>query len=171
MSFLADAQYAEFLPADLALDPSHPANDNYLRAIQKIRNVIVMQTMRMHPNHVEVIKQAHRGVDVKDIAEAVGLTPETVRNIQKREKGQRLRALLIHLDQALDGPSEAQRKNMLWRIAVKNEEEDPRVAISSVDSLNKMDQAAKQMVAQSTGNMPINITINTELMPRTVLDG
>jgi len=163
--------YVEDLPAELLLDPAHPANDVYLRGIQRTKDLIVNLSLKMYAHHVAVVKMRHKGATHAAIAEAMGLSDGTVSRVVNSEKGRKLRALLAHLALSIDGPAEAQRRAMLTRIAQKNEDTDPRVTISAVAEVNKMAQQAVIIETASGGGTSINITINNDLMPKTVLDG
>ena len=158
------------LPPEMLLDPSHPANDSYLQGLQKIKDTIVRHSGYMRPDHVKVVKMRHQGLATADIAENVNLTPNTIRRIASTPKAQTLAALLQHLSLAIDGTHEAQRRNFLWDIAIDNKKQDPRVAISAVGEINKMVAQDKAIELGGIAGGTINITINADLMPRTVLD-
>lgn len=161
----------DLLPPEYLLDSDSPANDQYLRQIEDIKRLIVAQSAIMRPTQIEIVKKRHLGKRTKDIAVEVELTPISVSRSMKDPKAQRLLALLSHLSLMMDGPREAQRKNILCRIALRNELIDPRVSISAIAEINKMSHQG-QVLAKG-GNGPssvVQIIINTETFPRGALD-
>lgn len=162
----------DLLPPEYLLDSDNPANDQYLRQIEAIKRLIVAQSAIMRPTQIEIVKKRHLGKRTKDIAAEVELSPVSVSRSMRDPKAQRLLALLSHLGLMMEGPREAQRRNLLWRIATKNELIDPRVAISAVSELNKMSHQG-QVLAKGGGGPSnvVQIVINNETFPRGALDG
>lgn len=161
----------DMLPPECLLDSDNPANDQYLRQIEAIKRLIVAQSAIMRPTQIEIVKKRHLGKRTKDIAAEVELTPIAVSRNLKDPKSQRLLALLSHLSLLMDGPREAQRINLLSRIANRNELIDPRVSIAAIAEINKMHHQGN--VLAKGGNGPSNvvqIVINNETFPRGVLD-
>lgn len=74
----------------------------------------------------------------------------------------------------LEGPNEALRRNMLWRIAVKEEEPDPKTSIKAIEALNKMHFQNHQIKnPDAGGNQPppqVTININQDILPKGPLD-
>ncbi len=62
--------------------------------------------------------------------------------------------------------NDAHRRRMLWEIAVDNQAIEPKVSISSIVEINKMN-GTYQTAAKDTA---INITINNNLLPKGKLD-
>jgi len=123
----------------------------------------------MRPLHTDIVKRHHAGQQNIQIAEDLNITPQTVSNIVNGDKGKRLRALLAHYEYAIEGPNEAQRRNALWRIALDNEEDEPKTAISAIAELNRMtlaDYTQKQTNAPQT----TTIIINQNILPKGPLD-
>jgi hypothetical protein len=157
------------LPAAMLGMPHHPSADAYMEGLRTIQRAIVAQSQKMKRNTVLAIKQHHRGVSTTEIAKELKIGYATISKVIKSESGQKLIALLAYYQEAIDGPQEAQRRHMLWRIAANNEEIAPKVTISAVAELNKMDNIGKEAQANiQTGD--INIIINNQLS-RTALDG
>ena len=160
----------DLLPPESLLAPNSAVNDQYLRDIAALKRLIVTQTLAMPPAHVEICKLRHVGKKTAYIAETVDLTAITVNRTLRSEKGQRLLALMAHLTLLNDGPREGQRRAMLWRIAQKNEDPDPRTAISAISELNRMHfQAETINQGGITGNV-VQIVINNDNFPRGALD-
>ncbi len=162
----------EYLPPDLLLDMTHPATSVYMSNVAMLKRRILEQSCGMSPLHIEVAKLAHKGMKHVKIADRVEVVASTVGNILKRPQTRRLSALMQHLSMAIDGPRESQRKFELWSMFLDNKKDDPRVAISAMAEYNKMCNNRESIDAGLVGgaNNKIEIIINNELMPRTVLD-
>lgn len=157
---------AEYLPPELLLDEHHPANADYMQNLNSVKRLIVTQTVKMKPAHVDIVKRKIAGAQNKVIAEELSVTPVTVGKVLARDDAQRLRALLEHYNLAMDGPNDAHRRRMLWEIAVDNQQLEPKVSISSIVEINKMN-GTYNAAAKDTA---INITINNTLLPKGKLD-
>lgn len=158
------------LPAEMVADTSNPANAEYFRIIDNIKRNIVKIQLSMPPFHVDIIKKAHGNIPFERIAETLKTDELTIRRVLKSKNGKRLRVMLIHLQMAIEGPNEAQRRNMLYQIMQANMLDDPRVTISAIAEINKMDYQAKQLEQGMSSGQTVNITINTDQLPKTVLD-
>jgi len=169
---LADALFTDDVPVSCLLD-DHPASDRYLRDIEKLKREIIRQSDTMRPNQIRQVKLKHQGYSNSVIAEKLDKSPSSVSSTLAQPACKKLLALLRYLSMALDGPMEAQRRAMLWRIADRNEEEDPRCAISAIAELNKMDNNALQLEAMKsagTGSGRVEIIVQSPALVRTVLD-
>jgi hypothetical protein len=75
------------------------------------------------------------------IAELAGYTqPPPVKSWLRQPKYQDFVDILRQAYSLQTGPTIAQRKELLWHIALDNYEDKPAVAIRAVDVLNRMDQ-------------------------------
>ena len=156
----------EYLPPELLLDEHHPANAKYMQSLDSIRRLIVSQTRKMTMWHVEAVKMRVNGSNNTEIAERYGKAVGTVSATLGRHDAKELRATLQHYNVSMDGPNDAHRRRMLWEIAVDNQHMEPKVSISSIVEINKMNgtyNAADKDTA-------INITINNNLLPKGKLD-
>ena len=160
----------EYLPPDLLLDSAHPASGEFLRNLEMIKKRIVDASCGMWPIHIEVVKLAHSGKKTAVIASKLDLHPKTVRNTLKSPDARRLSALLAYLSLANEGPRVAQQRHMLWQIAVDNRESDPRVSIAANAEITKMRHQREVLEKGLTDGNKIEIIINNETLPRTVLD-
>ena len=156
------------LPPELMLDPHHPSADEYVKKAQNVQRMIVATSNLLKPSQVAAIKMAYKGASTKDIAAELSVHAQTVGNWLRSENGKKLRALLTYYQSTVDGPNVAQRTNMLWRIAHTNEEDNPKVTISAVAEMNKMDNVTAEKQASLTSTT-VNMTINQQLS-RTALD-
>lgn len=164
------------LPDAVLVDKYHPHGDAFTTNLRNIQRAIVTASSKMRPKHVEVVKLYHTGIhkSLTKIADHSKLHPSTVRKIVQSPDGLALLTLLRHYAAALEGPRVSQRKHILWRIAVDNEEDNPRIAIAAVAELNRMDMVQHQIESTPNPNGPapmVNITINQDQLPRTTLDG
>lgn len=157
--------YTEYMPPEIVLNPHHPATDPYLKDIEQLKQEIVNQSACLRPKHVQIVKLAHKNKKTKEIAETVSVGMETVRRVLRQTEARCLLALLRHLTLALEGPITAQRRHMLWRIAQRNEIEDPRVAISALAELNKVEHQDRQLERGLSGNVngQLEIVIHNHL--------
>ncbi len=156
----------EVLEPEDMLAEGHPANDQYLQNQKLMQQQIVDQSNRMTPVHVMIVKHHHTGLNNKAIAHKLGITPTTVSRVIKSPKGQRLKTLLAFYQHGIEGPTVAQRKNMLWRMAVKNEDDRPTVSKECIAELNRMDTIAydREHAKQgSDGKIEIIINENNKL--------
>lgn len=161
----------DFLPPECLLDSDNPANDQYLRQIEALKRLIVAQSALLRPTQIEIVKRRHLGKRTKDIADEVEMSPVSVSRNLKDPKAQRLLALLSHLSLMMDGPREAQRINLLSRIANRNELIDPRVSIAAISEINKMNHQGKVLANGGGGaSNVVQIIINNETFPRGALD-
>jgi hypothetical protein len=156
------------LPEEVENDPYHPQNTSFEAGQRRIIRAIEHHTTKLQPKQVEIAKQAHIGKKIKDIALAVNQAPQTVSITLKKPKVRYLLNLLERLKYHRDGASDIHRRQMLWEMAVDNQHDDPRTAIAALQELNKM---AGTYPNSNESNPNINITINADQLPRTVLDG
>ena len=147
----------DYLPPELLLDVHHPANSEYMQNINSVKRTVVACSSKMKAWHVDAVKRRVAGAPNTDGAVSQALN---------RQDAKELRALLEHYNMAMDGPNDAHRRRMLWEIAVDNQDIEPKVSISSVAEINKMNGT------YSTGSKDtaINITINNSLLPKGKLD-
>lgn len=156
----------EYLPPELLLDPYHPATQPYMQQLKGIQQLIVASSVSMIPWHVTAVKALVRGSNNIDVGKLVDKTPQTISQLKRRKDVKELRALLLHYNQAVDGPNEAQRRRMLWEMAIDYKDVEPNVTLKSIAELNKMGQV------YTTGKVDpsINIVINNKILPKGKLD-
>jgi hypothetical protein len=152
------------IPTGLADDESNPSADTYIAYLQKVQLAIVAHGKSMKPQIVTAVKMYHRGSTFIEIGEALKHTPQWASKHVKSQPGQKLLSLLAFYQDALSGPRQAQRLNMLWRIAKRNELLAPKTSIGAIETLNKMDPALKSLGEITAGNSgTINVQINQNL--------
>jgi len=156
----------ENLPAEMLVDPYHPHNSDYYKSLHRIDQAITHVRAKMKPKHAQIVILHHQGHDGTDIAKRVKVSAATVYNALKSKNGKELAALLIHRTGKLDAPSETLRQHFLWQIANEQRQERPNVAVSAVDTLNKM----TGVYAKEESKNEINITINGDVFTKGALD-
>jgi hypothetical protein len=156
----------EYLPPELLLDEHHPANSSFMNALRGVQRMIVTVSQRMTPWHIDAVKLKLDGHSHVEIANKLNRSAQGVGGALARNDAQELRAVLQHYNIAMAGPNDAHRRRMLWEIAVDNQKLEPKVSISSIAELNKMNHT------YSTGDADksINIIFNNAILPKGKLD-
>lgn len=156
------------------LDRAHPENDDYMVAIERIQRKIMHASSLLRTKQVNIIKSVFSGQSYVEAAFNNQCHPITASKVAHSTNGQRLLSLLQYHLKLLEGPNEALRRNMLWRIAVKEETPNPKTSITAIEALNKMHFQNHQIKNPDAGgkNQPTQVTIviNQELMPKGALD-
>ena len=154
------------------MDEGNPANDKYIQDTNFLQQQIMHVQRSMRPRHVQICKQLHIGANNVEVSEKLNVSTNTVSKVKKSPLGKRLISLLAFYQVHKDGASQAQRRNMLWRIAVDNKETRPATAISAITELNKMEAtaAALDLQSQGLGTNKIEIHINQDQFPKGQLD-
>jgi hypothetical protein len=161
----------EYLPPDLVLAEHHPANDKFLRSLEQIERQIVALTLKMKPKHILFVKARHTGANNTDTAKKYRTSGQTVGKAVSSPNALRLLSLLSLYDMSMNGPSSAQRVNMLWEIAQENKELQPKTTINAISELNKMDLTQFEREHGPTNTNPvIQINIDQTTLPKTNLD-
>ena len=158
---------AENLPPEALLDPYNPHNDQYFKDLKLNRMRINATVKHMNPKKKRCVELHMQGKSFKDIAELVNTTAGTVSKYVNSAEGLRFKALVNHLNAAIDGPNKLHRQAVLWRIGIDNEKKAPNLTISAIQEINKM--AGSYAESGNPGNV-VNIQINQEILPRGALD-
>lgn len=157
------------------LDRSHPANDDYMKAVEHVQRGIMHANSQLRTKQVKILKSIFAGNNYTQTAKMHQTTAVTVSRLVSSPTGQRLLNLLQYHLQLIEGPNEAQRRSMLWRIALKEEAIDPKTSIKALGELNKMHYQSKQLTAALNQDNPqqapqVVININQTTMPKGKLD-
>jgi hypothetical protein len=156
------------------LDRHHPENDQYMRAIEHVQGKIMYLTTMLRSKQVNMLKSVFSGENYTQVGQRHGCVPTTVSRLVKSNYGQQLLNMLQYHRQLVEGPNEAMRRNMLWRIAQNEEELDSKTSIKAISELNKMHFQQQQMDNPNVGGQQpqqqVVININQELMPKGNLD-
>lgn len=162
-----------FLPEDCLLDEFHPANDDYLKKQRRLEKMLINAQQNMRPKHVAVAKLKFNNMNNIEIGRDLRMNPQSVGLILQRKDVSALTTLMSHYRIGRAGPNEDQKVAMLWRIAVRNEEDRPSIAKDAIAELNRMDSAVldRELASKQASGAKISITINQKDMPRTTLDG
>lgn len=149
---------------EVELDDSiyNPANDEFRRVTQSLLRDMRHTAAKMLPRHAIVAKMSLSGLSNVDIAKKTHMHPQTVGKILKSDDAKRLKGLLIEYRNINQGVTAIQRESLLWRIALSNEELDPKTSISAIAEINRMKvdtDAAQAKIEErknstSTGEQP-----------------
>lgn len=163
-------------PSDF-LDEHHPENDQYIKGVEHIQRQIMHVNKQLRPKQVQILKTVFSGLNYTDTAKEHGTTRTTVSRLVKSTNGSRLLSLLHYHLKLIEGPNEAQRRSMLWRIAAREEINNPKTSITALGELNKMHNFAKQLDQNAElANSPnskaptVIVNINQATMPKGSLD-
>lgn len=158
------------VPLECVLDPTNPANSAYQRNVKHLKNQIVKIQAGMEYGVIDVVKRAHLQVPIAQIAQSMEMSETAIKRILATKKARQLKEMLLRLQMLLEGPTPAHRKNMLYEIMTENIKADPRTTIAAISETNKMEHNEKMLEAGLAGGNTINITINSDTLPRTELD-
>lgn len=143
----------EFNDPDLDDSVYNPKNDEFKRVTAALHRQINHLTLTMLPRHAMVARLAITNINKNDIAKKTRLSPQTVYTILKRPEVKRLMSAIVQLRAMYDGVSSIEREQLLWRIALNNEEFNPRTSIAAIAEINNMKtdtQAAQAKIKQNT---------------------
>lgn len=160
-----DLAPTEYIPPELALDEYNPENQDFHQKTRRFKQLMVMQQAKCRPHHVQVAKQHHLGKRNSEIAHDLSLHPATVASILKRKEVIHLIDLLRLYGGHMSGPTMDHKRHILWRIAVDNEQADPKTTMQAIDQMNKMDGVYTQKV-----DLDVRITIDDGKFKPTALD-
>jgi hypothetical protein len=172
----ADADERGLQNPDDFLDRNHPENDQYMLAVEHVQRQIMHASSQLRSKQVKILKAIFSGMNYTQAANANNTTAITVSRLVHSPLGSRLLNLLQYHLKLIEGPNEAQRRALLWRIAIKAELDDPKTAIKATEALNKMHFQDKQLKqAMEIGNNPtaqaaVVVNINQQLLPKGNLD-
>jgi hypothetical protein len=157
------------------LDRNHPENDDYMKAVEHVQRQIMHQTTLLRSKQVNILKSVFAGNNYTQAGQLHKTAPQTVSRLVKSTNGQRLLNLLQYHLKLLEGPAEAQRRNMLWRIAQAEERIAPKTSIAAIEQLNKMHfQQHTLDNPLPNGTAPpapqVTININQDILPKGALD-
>lgn len=136
----------EFNDPDLDESTYNPKNDEFKRVTTALQRQIHTLSVTMMPRHAMIARLAVTNMTKTDIARKVRLDPQTVYRVLKRPEIKQLISAILLLRQMHEGTSAIEREQLLWRIALNNEEFNPRTSIAAVSEINNMktDTAAAQ---------------------------
>lgn len=144
---------------DLDESVYNPANDEFKRTLQVIKMQIRQLTLKMRPRHAMMVKVNMNVDNFAQTARRLKSTPQTISRVWNSPDGQKLRNLLTHHNQLMSGVSAIEREQLLWRIALNNEEINPRTSVSAIAEINKMKadtqaDEAKREAEKTIGEQP-----------------
>lgn len=156
----------DLMPESLKNNKYYVGNDVHIKNEMAVREEIIEMQKDVDPIQAAVAKLYAHGQSLANIAKTLRISAAKLKVAVKHPSVVRLIHHWQSLEVLRDGPNEIQRKQMLWRIAVDNEHQDPKEARAALAELNKM-AAPKGGAATGT----FNIVINNDSLPRGPLDG
>lgn len=154
----------DMMPETLRASDYYAANDKFVQEEYKLKQEIAEYAKSLEPWEVELARLTAQGLGPTRIAKMIGKRRNTLEERVKNPAVERLVHYFVHLRIYQDGPNELLRQNMLWRIAVDNEDKDPKEAIKALSELNRMAQNKR-------GTGGFNIVINGVDLQKGPLDG
>lgn len=116
----------------------NPANDEFKRTLNSLKVQIRQMALAMRPRHAMMVKINLAEDSYAKTAQRLKTTAQTVSRVCNSPDGIKLKQLLIHHNQLISGVSAIEREQILWRIALNNEEINPRTSVSAIAEINKM---------------------------------
>jgi hypothetical protein len=153
------------LPVEVELDIYHPSNQPFIKTENAIKRVVVDQSVRMKPNHVKIAKMHLRGNTRQEMIDETGLKSSYISVVLGRPDVSELLRTLTHLDQHHEGINLRIRKAMLTEIAIDAKKDDPRLSVTAIQELNRIEG-----VYNTESNRPQMLVINNTIFPRGALD-
>ena len=118
---------------------------------------------RVKQRHLRWARLELEGKTASEIAKQFNVGYQTVHIALKKPAVKVFQQLVGQLNAIESGPSVAARRDMLWRIAKREEDNNPRVAISAVDILNKQEGLYRPDI-DADGTGPLQVTVNNFTM-------
>ena len=168
-----DPDSTDVLDISEFLEEHHPNNDRYMRSLEHIQRQIMSVTHQLRPKQVNMLKSVFAGLNFTEAARLHSASPATVSNLVKSKLGSDLLTALQYHQVMLEGPNLAQRRNMLWRIATRSEEIDPKTTIAAITEVNKMTFAqhtAKTAEFNTQSSSGREVRIPQDILPAGDLD-
>ena len=121
------------------IDAFVPSNDTFALMQQRIQRDIRAATIHIRPRFVSAITSVvMSGSSYQNAARKYHIAASTLSKYVNQDKyGSALVNALQRLKSLDEGTKYQQREAMLWRIAARNEEKDPRTAITALAEINR----------------------------------
>lgn len=148
--FLEDDYY------EAPLDDSvyNPANSEYHRSVRSLTARIVAVTSKMRAKHALITRELATNLyNYTEIAKKYHCAPQTVSKIKKTANAKELLWCIARLNELRSGTKALHREMLLWEIALREKDQDPRTSIAAVGEINRMKidtDAQKQKIKQDT---------------------
>ena len=154
------------LPPELAENVYAPNQSEYTRTLQQVRAHLRTTALQLSPRHVQYIKAFKAQGSYKEVAERYRVNPQTVSNAVNSELGQELMGLMQYLNSLQEGASAMERQQLLWSIALNNQDIDPKTSISAIAEINRMttDTDAAKAKIRENSDLSKEPTIVLQLM-------
>lgn len=134
----------------------NPANDEFKRTLNSLKQQIRHLSIKMRPRHAMMVKINIGEDNFAETARRLKCSAQTVSKIWHSPDGQKLRNLLQHHNQLIQGVTAIEREQLLWRIALNNEDINPRTSVSAIAEINKMKADTEAFKAKSEQEKDLN---------------
>jgi len=144
---------------DPILDDSvyHPANSEFKRTVKSANMHIRALVSKMHPKHAMICRALVVGIHTnKAIAQKYRCNPQLVTKVKQDPNARELMAQMNFLKELNEGTKALDREMMLWGIAMREEENDPRTSIAAVGEINRMKTDTDAAKEKSKQNETLN---------------
>jgi hypothetical protein len=117
------------------IDPGDP----FFAETTRLSNKIAALTGRLPSKRLQILRKLLQGRSRQEIIEELSTSYPTIKAATDSQEGQEYLSASLRLQRLRRGPAIDARAAMLWRIACDNEENQPRVSISAIDTLNRQE--------------------------------
>lgn len=143
---------------ELVLDRSHPVNDRFLNEADGLRRRLENLTSSLPPHYLKVFRLYLEGNNFTQIAKELPIGAAAVAKAINSQSFEHFNHLTTLYRQRMSLPTLLVRQQMLWRIAVDNEDKAPQITIAALKQLDAQEGIVHQ-ATQGTNNGGIHITI------------
>jgi hypothetical protein len=148
---------------DIEHSEFNPANDALIGMMKEQQQVMTIAARALRPSHLAIAKLAEKGLRPNDIAKQTRTKIQTVYSILKTPAVVKLRDAMTQYQGLLAGCTQVQRDNMLYRIAVRAEIPEPKIAIAALAELSKTEHNAKTRQMQQKQGGTSNQTVVVQI--------
>ena len=122
---------------DLDNSKYNPANDAYLAMRKHLQGRMSAIARQISPQKLAMVKLAAQGAKTRQIADQTRVCPDTVLKTLKKPEVIELLELMHKYSSLMQGVTDAMKNAMLYRIAVRAELDEPKIAIAAIAELNR----------------------------------
>jgi hypothetical protein len=148
---------------DIEHSEFNPANDALIGMMKELQQSMTRAARGMRPSHLAIAKLADKNMKTIDIAAQTRLTVAAVYNALRNPQVIKLRDTMTQYQGLLAGCTQVQRDNMLYRIAVRAEIPEPKIAIAALAELSKTEHNAKTRQMQQKQGGTSNQTVVVQI--------
>ena len=162
LELTTDPLECQILLADRT-EPLDP-DDSYDKDTHHLLRRLSAAQNQLRPHHREWGRLFLSGMIFTKIADKAGVTSSAITAAFKKPAMADYLNFLGQLQRKQGGPALAARRDMLWRIAKREEHDNPRVSLQALDILNRGE--GLYVRDDHVGEGQINVTINQLTLPQ-----